>query len=479
MRDLPFPALSDSRLFHQPAPASSVDLPSARPPQEPGNSERFEILRQVLNDETQSAQSLLTAIASAAHVLSSADGTALALNQNGTIVCRARSGTISPELGSPVSADSGISGECLRTATLLVCSDTLRDDRVDPDVCRTLGIRSIAVVPLCARSGLVGILEAFSAQPGTFEDEQVDCLRALAEIAVGTYEREHRFIQTPLQLSSSRAAQPIAEAGDQRRISAQFIQAFTKKHYRSMGAVAIAALLVSSVVRMSWRQTQAEIAATERPVQTQASPVAITERRSVPTSPQLLPLPGGSRSATIRSDGSRAGRLLHDAAELSPAADRPSRSRSAETASAPTIVSHNTKPAAKDPSGPALSDEPPVVDLVASANPGSLSNVVGSVAPLPRFEGNVFGGFTAASLIHRVEPVYPPQARTARITGAVMLDATIATDGTVRSTKVVNGPLLLTESAVAAVRRWRFSPAVLDGKPTEMQARITIVFKLP
>jgi TonB family protein len=479
MRDLPFSALSDSGLFHQQAPASSVVVPSATSAREPGNSERFEVLRQVLNDETQSTESILTAIASVAHVLSGADGTALALNQNGTIVCRSRSGTIAPELGSPVSTESGISAECLRTATILVCSEALRDDRVDPDVCRALGIRSIAVVPLCAQSGLVGILEAFSAQPGAFENEHLDCLRALAEIAAKTYEREQRYRRTPPQLFSSSAAYLTADAGDQRRISAQGIKAFTKKHYRSMAAVAIAALLVSGVVRMSWRQTQAEIAATELPVQTQASPVAIPKHNSVHAAPQLLPLPTGSRSAAIRADKPRAGRLLQDAAELSPATDRTSGSRAAETAPAEIIVSRNTKPAAKDAGDPASSVEPPAVDLVASASPGSLSNVVGSVAPLPRFERNVFRGFTAASLIHKVEPVYPAQARMARIAGSVMLDATIATDGTVRSAKVIDGPTLLTESAVAAVRRWRFSPAVLDGKPTEMQARITIVFKLP
>src|SRR5689334_16814336 len=140
-------------------------------------------LRDALVAGTHPPASILHAAADAARILTGASGVAIAVRTRGLVACRARSGDIAPELGAPVNVDSGISGECLRTATILICSDTETDCRVDPDVCRILGIRSIAVVPLRGPMGIAGILEAFSVSPAAFGDEQINTLRGLAEIA--------------------------------------------------------------------------------------------------------------------------------------------------------------------------------------------------------------------------------------------------------------------------------------------------------
>jgi TonB family protein len=78
-----------------------------------------------------------------------------------------------------------------------------------------------------------------------------------------------------------------------------------------------------------------------------------------------------------------------------------------------------------------------------------------------------------------VNPIYPPEARIQRLAGLVTLDATIAEDGSVHNLKVISGPSLLASAATTAVKQWRYSPSTLDGKPIEVQKRITIVFKLP
>src|SRR5260370_24164772 len=90
-----------------------------------------EVLRQALAAGTRSTDSILRAIADGARVLTGAQGTALALRTDGVIVCRARSGDIAPELGSPLNVDSVISGACLRTSTILLCNDAATDKRVD------------------------------------------------------------------------------------------------------------------------------------------------------------------------------------------------------------------------------------------------------------------------------------------------------------------------------------------------------------
>ena len=82
------------------------------------------------------------------------------------------------------------------------------------------------------------------------------------------------------------------------------------------------------------------------------------------------------------------------------------------------------------------------------------------------------------ALIRRVEPVYPALAQGQRIEGTVRLHAAIGEDGAVRSVEVVSGPVLLVEAAAGAVRKWRFSPTLLNGKPVGITKDIDIVFRL-
>jgi len=83
-----------------------------------------------------------------------------------------------------------------------------------------------------------------------------------------------------------------------------------------------------------------------------------------------------------------------------------------------------------------------------------------------------------AMLIQRIEPVYPPLARQIRREGHVELRALIATDGTIQSLQVVSGDPLFLQSAVAAVRQWRYHPTVLNGQPVEIETYITVIYSL-
>lgn len=59
----------------------------------------------------------------------------------------------------------------------------------------------------------------------------------------------------------------------------------------------------------------------------------------------------------------------------------------------------------------------------------------------------------------RVPPVYPEIAKRMKISGVVIVDATVAPDGKVSDTKVVRGNSALGPAAEEAVRKWRFVPA--------------------
>jgi protein TonB len=91
---------------------------------------------------------------------------------------------------------------------------------------------------------------------------------------------------------------------------------------------------------------------------------------------------------------------------------------------------------------------------------------------------NVSSGVMASKIINQVQPVYPPIARAARISGTVSLAATIGKDGTIQNLRVVSGPPMLQQAALDAVRRWRYKPTVLDGVPVDVETTISVVFSL-
>jgi protein TonB len=85
---------------------------------------------------------------------------------------------------------------------------------------------------------------------------------------------------------------------------------------------------------------------------------------------------------------------------------------------------------------------------------------------------------SAAMLIHRVEPTYPTLARQTRRAGRVELRAVIATDGTIQFLQVVSGDPLFYQSAMDAVRQWRYRPTVLNGEPVEIDTFISVIYNI-
>jgi len=83
-----------------------------------------------------------------------------------------------------------------------------------------------------------------------------------------------------------------------------------------------------------------------------------------------------------------------------------------------------------------------------------------------------------AMLIQRIEPVYPPLAIQIHREGHVELRAIIATDGAIQSLQVVSGDALFLQSALDAVRQWRYHPTILNGQPVEIETYITVIYTL-
>ncbi len=82
----------------------------------------------------------------------------------------------------------------------------------------------------------------------------------------------------------------------------------------------------------------------------------------------------------------------------------------------------------------------------------------------------------AAKLVHKVDPVYPPQAQAEHISGIVVLDVVIAPNGTVSNIRAASGPPELVPAAMEAVRQWTYRPTTINGTAVEVQTRVAIPF---
>jgi TonB family protein len=80
-------------------------------------------------------------------------------------------------------------------------------------------------------------------------------------------------------------------------------------------------------------------------------------------------------------------------------------------------------------------------------------------------------------LIHRVEPVYPPEAHKENVQGIIALDIVVSEDGSVISMKPLNGPDVLANAAMDALRWWKFDPYRVNGTPTAVETTVAVEFK--
>src|SRR5579863_5434486 len=74
-------------------------------------------------------------------------------------------------------------------------------------------------------------------------------------------------------------------------------------------------------------------------------------------------------------------------------------------------------------------------------------------------------GVSTGLLIKKVNPKYPEEARQQRIQGTVVLKCVIGKNGTITELTPVSGDPLLTAAALKAVKKWKYKPYLLQGKP--------------
>jgi TonB family protein len=446
-----------------------LDSEPATVEESPSDLDLVSILREAAASGSQPLAAIVDAVADAARVLSGADGTALGLESRGIIVCRARSGDIAPPIGAPINTESGISGECLRTATMLVCHDAMTDPRVDAEVCRNLGIRSVAAIPVRGPGTAAGILEAFAARPNAFDGDALGSMRDLALIAETAYMREmrdHGLLARPLPTFAGPTTYPAPPLATENILDG--LSEPSKRRLWYVGGVAVLLLLAVAVAWWSWH-----VPADEATIGSQSVHTAAAEPAHPQPVRETTPKPGPG-VPTNRSDRSRP-QIVLNAADLKPIEVRPDpapTSTPSATETTPTSTTHMTD-------SEASVIEPPSVELAASVNSEELARLTSIPTQFPSAGPRVSAGVVEPTLIRKVAPGYPMQARNERISGKVVLSATISADGSVGEIGVVSGSPILAEAAKQAVRQWRYHPAMLNGSPIVIQEQIMFLFTLP
>ena len=501
-------------LFSERRPGSAEPLPphqspdigkSDSPTSESQNPEQvIGVLRTAVAAGDVEMDTLLQYIAEAAHSLTGANGAAIAVRGHGLIICQARAGETAPDLGTKLDADSGISGECLRTGRALRCDDTDKDLRVDAEVCRRLGLRSLAAAPLCGGRGTVGIIEVFSARPYSFPDRHLDLLRQLAELVMSARARFAEAEKHPLLPEEEvRAAAILSSAirfTSQAAIQARHAlvsllsRIGDRRQHPSLVGVAVLGIVILAALTGFFLRVHGKI-----------SNLSAANAEAVAKAPESV-APGSDVSPS-----SEVALVWKPGADTGPAEVRPKpttatsekRSESGRKTQpgevAEDVVRRTVEPAgasrdfapggtAATPGASQLADQAPPGEnalvlsghlLSSTPNSSALANVLSVPPRLPQPAMPVSQGISEGMVEYRVKPSYPSQALKMRLEGPVLLQAVITENGTVQDLKVVRGQPILARAAVDAVRQWRYRPYRLNGKPVRMQTEITIDFKLP
>jgi protein TonB len=115
---------------------------------------------------------------------------------------------------------------------------------------------------------------------------------------------------------------------------------------------------------------------------------------------------------------------------------------------------------------------------------GVLGGIVGGLpdapaAPPPKAKPvRVGGNIKAPRKVKDVSPVYPDIAKQARVQGIVILEAIIDPAGNVTNVRVLRSIPLLDQSAMAAVKQWKYEPTMLNGVPVPIVMTVTVNFAL-
>jgi TonB family protein len=422
---------------------------------------------------------VLNEIVEHARLATGATAAAIALARGDEIVCRATTGANAPDLGVRLDVHSGLSGACVQSKKWQRCDDSEMDSRVDAEVCRGLGVRSILVFPVVKGDELLGVCEIFSPRPNAFSDREIQTLEALSRSIVNNVDRAVDVLAPPAPVFASSL----------------------------MTAAMTTATEVDNVDPLQVDLVPVDPAATDRAQSIpQPSDLSAPALDSVPqptTNPDIPPrdrwmtlltlavialaLFLGWMMGYVRRPGRQVGTKAKTPVNATPL-PTPAKPQEGGALSASTAVGapdQPTPPATSQvPSPPSGTAVPPAGGLVVYEN----GKVIFRASPPTSHHSakdpanqpvTVPSKVADEYLMLRVEPEYPELAREQHIQGPVVLEAVVGKDGVVEKLRTISGDSQLAAAANNAVKQWKFKPFFRNGSPEEFQTQITVSFRLP
>ena len=381
---------------------------------------------------------VLNDVVEQARTVTGATGAAIALFRDGELTCRATSGENAPDLGVRVDGTSGLAGACVSSGEIQQCQDTETDPRVNAEACQRLGVRSMLIAPLVDGQRLIGIIQVFSAWPNAFGKREFSALQVLAGRIAESNREAEAGIPVPVQQPETPSepakmnVEPIAsEQADDQVEETQVEVSNPRRSFDLWGTVLVVLVIAAAIalgLAIGWRKA-AEF--TKRPVPVKTTAAAPISSDTTPTSAALQN--GVTEDSSPGTKGS--------------------------------LDVSSTK-------APTTGTLPPPGGLIVTQN-GKV------VYRSPSAAGSTTPHGAQRSLIHKVDPEYPAEAKASRIQGPVVLDVQVLEDGAVGTIAVISGDPTLTPSAINAVKQWRYQPATANGKAIESRTRVTVKFTLP
>lgn len=175
--------------------------------QEPKLQAFSERLLKVIETQTEIARlgldlgGVMDLVAHRAQGLTGAVGSVVELAEGEDMVYRAAAGIAESSLGMRLRRDASLSGHCVAEGRPLNCRDSETDERVDRAACRTVGLRSMIVVPLKHHDTVVGVLKVMSREPTAFDDDDLRVLDMMSGLIAAAmyhaakYETNELFYQ--------------------------------------------------------------------------------------------------------------------------------------------------------------------------------------------------------------------------------------------------------------------------------------------
>jgi TonB family protein len=203
----------------------------------------------------------LAVVAQRAQAFTNASGVAIALSEGNAdeIVCRARSGSAAPEVGTTLRVEGSFTGLCISTGKELRCDDCETDTRVDTAAIRALGIRSMVVTPIKEENRVIGVLAVFAPTPHAFTITHVAVLKTMGDQIAALLQRERRAREEGIQPEPARPAPPVTMPKPVMSASAPVVPPPVVIKPSSSGSVPVARTAPPVVSRVEQVKTSAPV----------------------------------------------------------------------------------------------------------------------------------------------------------------------------------------------------------------------------